>query len=187
MVAINLSPAGIGEALLGSIDAVLARSGLPADRLMLEITETALMRDQAATQDTLRALRGRGVRLAIDDFGSGYSSLSYLRMFEIDTLKLERGFLRALDSGPRHRELLRVVVMLGHTLGLLVIGEGVESEGQLAVLRDVGCDLVQGFLLGMPMPAAELRRTFGGSGLDGKTSPVANSPSIPREPVIVQA
>lgn len=184
MVAINLSPARLGVELLAAVDAVLASTGLSANRLMLEITETALMRDHAATRETLAGLRTRGVRLAIDDFGSGYSSLSYLRMFEIDVVKLDRGFLRALDDEPRHRKLLRVVVMLGHSLGLRVVAEGVETEAQLATLRAIGCDLVQGFLLGRPMPPAELRAWLAGQVPAAVEAPVTNLPYQSREPVI---
>ncbi len=185
-VAVNLSPARIGTELLASVDAVLASTGLSADRLMLEITETILMRDHPATRETLAGLRARGIRLAIDDFGSGYSSLSYLRMFEIDTLKLDRAFLQALDEEPRHRELLRVIVMLGHSLGLEVVAEGVETEAQLATLREVGCDLVQGYLLGPPQPAAEFRNALKDPAAPRAATPVANSPRPFREPVIAR-
>lgn len=138
-------PARIGSAL--------AESGLPPDRLELEITESVAMEQTSQAREILRELRHIGIHIAIDDFGTGYSSLAYLRHFPIDTLKLDRTFVRDLGQDDASA-VCEAVVQLAHDLGMKVVAEGVETPEQLRLLREQGCDFVQGFLISPPRPAA---------------------------------
>ena len=138
--------------LSDSVAAALEASGLAPNRLEIEITERVLMEDEAAVRASLESLRALGVRIALDDFGTGFSSLSYLRSLPLDKLKLDRTFTRDLVNDPQAREVARTVVRLGRVLGLIVLAEGVETEDQLSCLRVMGCDEVQGYLLGWPRP-----------------------------------
>jgi len=152
-VAVNLSARQFQrEELLADIDAVLAETGLEPGRLELEITESTLMEDSGASVDTLRALHERGVRLSIDDFGTGYSSLSYLKRFPIDTLKIDRSFIHDIPTDAEDRAIVHAVIAMARSLNLRVVAEGVESAAQLDFLHRAGCDEVQGFLLGRPVP-----------------------------------
>jgi EAL domain-containing protein (putative c-di-GMP-specific phosphodiesterase class I) len=132
---------------------VLKETGLDPSFLELEITESVVMRDVKRSAQQMERLRTLGVGLSIDDFGTGYSSLSYLRTLPIDTLKIDQSFLQEVDSVPNTMPLLRAIVALAHSLRLCVVAEGVEHERQLEALREVGCDRVQGYLIGEPMPA----------------------------------
>ena len=112
-----------------------------------------LIRNQPEVRQTLLALTGLGVKLAMDDFGTGYSSLSYLKHFPFDTLKIDREFIRHVASDPDDRALVTAAIHMGKGLGLSVVAEGVEDHAQLAFLIEQGCNVVQGYLLGMPLPA----------------------------------
>jgi diguanylate cyclase (GGDEF)-like protein len=125
-------------------------------RLVLEITETVLMQDSETTIEHLRGLRSLGALLAVDDFGTGYSSLRYLSSFPVDKLKMAQPFVEQIDDGPGLSALAQTIVDLGTNLGLRVIAEGIETAGQLSVLRGLGCELGQGFHLGPPVPAAQM-------------------------------
>jgi len=139
------------EGFVDEVACALADGGLPAGRLMLEVTESSLVGDAEA--ERLQALRRLGVRLAIDDFGTGYSSLSYLRRFPMDVLKIDRSFTRdACDDSA----LLEAIVAMGESLGLVLIPEGIEEPEQAEALRALGCRLGQGYLFGRPVPASEL-------------------------------
>jgi diguanylate cyclase (GGDEF)-like protein len=131
---------------------VLEDTGLEASALELEITESAVMKDADAALATLRSLKTLGVRLSIDDFGTGYSSLSYLRSFPIDALKVDRSFVRDVAVRGEDRAIVAAVIALGHSLGLRVIAEGVETTAHLDCLRELGCDEVQGYHVGRPVP-----------------------------------
>ena len=128
-----------------SVRRVLADTGLPADRLELEITETAVMHSADSSVTTLSELKAMGVKLAIDDFGTGYSSLAYLRRFPIDRLKIDRTFVADLESDPEAASLVASIVALGRSLGLRLVAEGVENAAQAAFLREIACERVQGF------------------------------------------
>ena len=141
----------------------LQQSGLPAKRLELEITETLLLEKSSEVLATLHALRALGVRISMDDFGTGYSSLSYLRRFPIDRIKIDQSFTREVDSSPDAAAIARAVIQLGHALGLLVIAEGVESEGQLRFLRENGCDEIQGYIYARPLDPEALRTLLASS------------------------
>lgn len=135
----------------------LTRFGIPPEALMLELTETSLMRDYQTTSRRLRALRRTGVRLAIDDFGTGYSSLSYLQEFQVDALKIDQSFVSRMSMFPRGANIVRTIIQLGQDLHLHTIAEGIESEAQLRRLEEYGCDAGQGFRLGVPAPASTLQ------------------------------
>jgi len=137
---------------------VLKETGLDSSFLELEITESVVMRDVKGSAQQMERLSTLGVGLSIDDFGTGYSSLSYLRTLPIDTLKIDQSFLQEVDSVPNTMPLLRAIVALAHSLQLCVVAEGVEYERQLEALREVGCDRVQGYLIGEPMPAEATSR-----------------------------
>lgn len=139
-----------------TIAGALADSGLPPQMLELEITESSLMAPGTETEAMLSTLKELGVKLAIDDFGTGYSSLNYLRRFPVDKLKVDQSFVRDIPGNAKGMEVCAVVINLGKALGLEVLAEGVETEIQLAHLRRLGCDSVQGYLLGRPMPAQEM-------------------------------
>jgi diguanylate cyclase (GGDEF)-like protein len=131
----------------------LSRSGVPPEALMLEITETAVMRDFQSAARRLRSLRHTGVRLSIDDFGTGYCSMAYLQEFQVDVLKIDRSFVSRMDLSPRGASIVRTIIQLGRDLQLHTIAEGIESEAQLHRLKEYGCDAGQGFLLAVPAAA----------------------------------
>ena len=153
---VNLSGRQLEDpALLGDVTAILRETGLPAARLVLEITETVLMHDTESTIERLRALRALGVRLAVDDFGTGYSSLRYLNRFPLDVLKMAKPFVDGLGSQDEDPALARAIIDLGASLGLTIVAEGIERSEQLAELRRLGCPMGQGYWFARPMPAAE--------------------------------
>ena len=134
----------------------LARAQLPPDALWLEITESVLMEEAEVTADTLYTLKQLGVHLAVDDFGTGYSSLSYLKRFPVDLLKIDRSFIDGLGTDPEDGAIVLAIVSLAQALRLEVVAEGVEHFHQLEALHRLGCDAIQGFLLGRPAPADAL-------------------------------
>lgn len=152
-VAVNVSPHQFTEdGLVESVQRALQTSGLPARRLLLEVTETSIV--QPVVEQRLTAIRRLGVRVAIDDFGSGYSSLGRLRNLPIDFIKLDRSFVRGLDAEDvRGRLIVRAAVVLAHGLGAKVVAEGIESGAQAVAAVRVGCDYLQGYLLDSPAPA----------------------------------
>ncbi len=137
------------------IRALLTRHGLPGQALELEITESTAMQDPTRTAATLRELRALGVALAIDDFGTGYSSMTYLKAFPLSSLKLDRSFVMDIEHDANDAAICRATIQLSHSLGLSVIAEGVENEAQLAYLRSLDCDLMQGYLFSKPLAADE--------------------------------
>jgi len=154
-VAVNLSPVQFKNGgLVQAVTDALDRSGLPARRLELEITETVLLQNNKATLATLHDLRDLGVRIAMDDFGTGYSSLSYLRSFPFDKIKIDQSFVRDLCAKPDSIAIIRAVTGLGTSLGMMTTAEGVETHEQLAQLRIECCTEVQGYLLSQPCPAS---------------------------------
>ena len=153
---VNLSGRQLEDpALVGEVSSILRETGLPAGRLVLEITETVLMHDTEATIERLRSLRALGVRLAVDDFGTGYSSLRYLNRFPLDVLKMAKPFVDGLATQSEDPALARAIIDLGSNLGLQIVAEGIEGADQLVQLRRLGCPLGQGFLFSRPLPAAE--------------------------------
>ncbi|HUR18487.1 MAG TPA: EAL domain-containing protein [Acidimicrobiales bacterium] len=156
-MSVNLSQKQLQQpGLVDDVSGALERSGIAPSRLTLEITESVVMEDAAATIAVLNQLRGLGMRLAIDDFGTGYSSLSYLRQLPIDVLKLDKEFVDGIASGSRDAVLPKTVVELANTLGLHMVAEGIETEEQLDSLRRWKCELGQGYLFAKPVPADAL-------------------------------
>ncbi|MCD9046412.1 putative bifunctional diguanylate cyclase/phosphodiesterase [Luteimonas sp. MHLX1A] len=129
---------------------------VPPAALALEVTESALMRDVVRAQGVLAELHDEGIRISIDDFGTGYSSMAYLQRLPTDELKIDRSFVIDIATSDRARHLVGTMVDLGHNLGLEVVAEGVEDEATLALLRDLGCDRAQGYVIGRPRPATDI-------------------------------
>ena len=156
-VAVNLSPAQFkAGGVHRAVQQALAESGLPAQRLELEITEGLILNDDAAIMSELADLKALGVSIVMDDFGTGYSSLSYLWKFPFDKIKIDRSFMRALGSEDRQVvDILRAIMSLSRALRMRVTAEGVETEFQAAFLKNLGCDEVQGYFFGRPMPIDE--------------------------------
>jgi len=153
-VSVNLSVRDLQRpGLAAAIGATLERHELPAARLQLEITEGSVMDQPERALATLQELAGVGVGLSVDDFGTGYSSLAYLQRLPVNELKIDRSFVLGLAGSSSDGEIVRSTVGLGHNLGLSIVAEGVEDERSLAFLRDVGCDIAQGFFIARPMPA----------------------------------
>ena len=160
-IAVNLSPLQFSSpSLVETVRDTLARHAVDPTRLTLEITETTAMRDADASVDILDELTRMGVRISIDDFGTGYSSLLYLKRLPATELKIDRAFVRELESNADDAAIVASIVALGRTLNLKVVAEGVETPGQQQQLRQLGCDFYQGYLLGEPVAADRLVRTM---------------------------
>lgn len=151
-VAVNLSPLQFDGPLIETVNAALKESNLDPSRLELEITESVLLRDSPVNTAILDQLSDLGVSIALDDFGAGYSSLSYLHRFSFDRVKIDHSFIRDIARNDGSLKIVRAIVMLAHSLGLKVTAEGVESDEQLAAVRGEGCDSVQGYYTGAPGP-----------------------------------
>ncbi len=154
-MAVNVAPQQLVRAdFAGVVQEVLATHGLSPATLCIEITEATLM--DSAAEPAVAALRALGVRVALDDFGTGYSSLGYLRRLPVDLIKIDRSFMRDLEQDPTARAIVAAIIDLSHAMGLVVLAEGVETAGQTRALGGLGCDLLQGFHLARPVPAAEV-------------------------------
>ncbi len=161
LVTVNLSAAQLSQdEFVPDVVDILRATGLSPTRLVLEMTETVMFHDTTTTIARLTALRDLGVRVAIDDFGTGYSSLGYLRRFPVDILKIAREFIAPADAGPDGWAFAHAIVALGRTLGLRIVAEGIEELAQLEQLRDLGCELGQGFLFARPMPGEDIADLF---------------------------
>jgi diguanylate cyclase (GGDEF)-like protein len=156
-VAVNLSARQFSDpSLLAKLTRIISASGLDPSSLELEITESTVMSDGDCAVAVLLELKSIGVQIAIDDFGTGYSSLAYLKRFPIDTLKVDRSFIRDIPGNSGDRNITQAIIVMAHSLKLKVVAEGVETEGQLKFLRTQRCDAVQGYLLYRPLPEAEV-------------------------------
>ena len=155
-VSVNLFPAQLAESLVAEVQVALAAAGLPAERLELEITETIALTHDSAGAEALAVLRSRGVNLAFDDFGTGYASLSMLRRFRIDRVKIDRSFVSGMLVNGEDAAIVRWILMLARALGLRVVAEGVEDMPQAAWLHDHGCEEAQGYLYAPALDAAAL-------------------------------
>ena len=151
-VAVNLSASQFANsALVSLVESALTTSGLPADRLELEITESVLLANSAANLSTLTRLKDMGVKVALDDFGTGYSSLSYLRSFEFDKIKIDKSFTQDVESSREALAIIRAINGIGRSLDIPTTAEGVETPAQLRRLTEEGCTHFQGYLLGRPV------------------------------------
>jgi EAL domain-containing protein (putative c-di-GMP-specific phosphodiesterase class I) len=168
-VSINLSALQLRDnGLVDALEASLRRHAIPNGVLEIEITESALMESVEANLQKLQAIRRLGVGLAIDDFGTGYSSLNYLHRFPLDKLKVDRSFVHDILDDPTDLAITRAIIGLGHTLGLKVVAEGVETVQEVDILRGADCDEFQGFFFARPMPAHELPAWLGERDADRK-------------------
>jgi EAL domain-containing protein (putative c-di-GMP-specific phosphodiesterase class I) len=162
-VAVNLSIRQFYQKdLLRSIEEALAGAGLAPDALELEITESIAMSRIDVVERVLAGIRALGVELSIDDFGTGYSSLAYLKRFPVQCLKIDRAFIRDLGQDADSAAIVRAIVALGHGLNMRIVAEGVETEVQLAMLRELGCDEFQGYLFARPLDAPAVTALLGG-------------------------
>ena len=156
-MAVNLSPRQfVDEHLLQDVDEALAASGMSPVLLQLEVTESMMMRNVGRALKVLDAIQSRGIRLAIDDFGTGYSSMSLMKHFPIDTIKIDRSFVRDLPQDSEDQAIAQAIISMGKALGMTVVAEGVENAEQEAFLRTHGCDEMQGFLISKPVPARQM-------------------------------
>ncbi|MHB1101951.1 MAG: PAS-domain containing protein [Devosia sp.] len=161
-IAVNLSPVQFrNRGLVDHVISALHEAGLAASRLELEITESLLLADTELTLQTLHRLRALGVRISMDDFGTGYSSLSYLRSFPFDKIKIDRSFMKGLTPQEDSMAIIKAVVGLGRSLGMSTTAEGIETEEQLAAIREQGCDEAQGYLFSPPLPATGVDALLG--------------------------
>jgi len=161
VVSVNVSRAELaqGPRLLNSVREALAAARLPPDSLQLEVTEREVMRDPAASLALMHQLREIGVRLAMDDFGTGTSSLGCLREYPFDVIKIDRSFINGLSAGPDTLAVIHATITLVENLGKCSVGEGVETAEQLAILQSLGCHYAQGYFLGRPMAEVDVVET----------------------------
>lgn len=165
-VSVNISARQFSDGQLGTrIATILRETGLSPACLELELTESILMREVNEALQILASLKNLGLSIAVDDFGTGYSSLNYLKQFPIDVLKIDRTFVDGLPSGEQDAQIARAIIAMAHSLNLAVIAEGVETHEQLDFLREHGCDEVQGYLFGRPMPASRFEAQFSNDAL----------------------
>jgi diguanylate cyclase (GGDEF)-like protein len=174
-MAVNLSPRQFAdEQLLHDVDEAIAASGMSPVLLQLEVTESMVMRNVTRAVRVLDAIQSRGIRLAIDDFGTGYSSMSLMKQFPIDTIKIDRSFVRDLPRDSEDQAIAQAIISMGKALGMTVVAEGVETAEQHAFLRDHRCDEIQGFLFSKPLPPRELEKLL-------RTEPLLASPPLQPE------
>ena len=175
-VAVNLSPRCLLDVdLVDLVRGLLAEHDLPADLLRLEMTETAVMTNPALAMSTLTGLHELGIRLSIDDYGTGYSSMAYLNRLPVDELKVDRSFVLNMLDNDNDAVLVRSAIDLGHNLGLTVVAEGVEKAEHVAALRAFGCDIAQGYHYARPMPPEEVAAWLRTSGIDAVREPAGVS------------
>jgi diguanylate cyclase (GGDEF)-like protein len=156
-VAVNVSARSLTRgSFADDVIRILDETGVPAERLIVEVTETALLADPHRATKVLERLSGTGISISIDDFGQGHTSLAYLSVLPVKELKIDRSFVADMLENDAHESIVRSIIDLGHNLSLRVVGEGIENTEVLAALRNGGCDIAQGFLLARPMPAASL-------------------------------
>ncbi|MEU8663185.1 putative bifunctional diguanylate cyclase/phosphodiesterase, partial [Actinoplanes philippinensis] len=156
-VAVNISTRSLLDASFPSrVAALLRQTGVPGDLLGIEVTEYSIMSDPNTAIDALHRLRALGVKISVDDYGTGYSSMTYLRLLPLDELKIDRSFVKDMSTDRGARALVASTVELGHNLGLTVVAEGIEDEPTLTALAEIGCDLAQGYYLAKPMPAGDV-------------------------------
>ena len=161
-ISINVSAWQLADpAFVTLVERALASNGLDGHRLELELTERVLIDDGGQVSAVLRRLRALGVSISLDDFGTGYSSLSYLTRFQLNTLKIDRAFVMDIEHSERSNSLVNAIIAMGHSLGLQLVAEGVETAGQAAILENMGCHYLQGYHFSRPIPADELLRFAG--------------------------
>jgi EAL domain-containing protein (putative c-di-GMP-specific phosphodiesterase class I) len=184
-ISVNITAKQFGEPnLTAEIGAILQETGTDPHCVDLEITENVAMADAERSATVLSDLKALGVRLSIDDFGTGYSSLCRLQHFPVDALKIDRTFVSHMDSDLETREIVRVIVMLAHNLGLRVVAEGIEKEEQADMLRHFGCEMGQGYLFSKPVDAAAIEQIL--AKYKG-VAPIPEGTSLPQAPLLRNA
>jgi len=186
-VAVNLSPRQFQKPdLPETVLAILAETGLSPDRLELEVTESIIINDMARAVGILRRLKSYGIRISMDDFGTGYASLATLQAFPFDKLKIDRSFVAQLGTGPQAAVIVRAVLSLGRSLGMGVVAEGVETHAQMKFLTEEACGEMQGYLFGRPRPITDYAAAVGGpAGASGASG--ASGATAPAEPAFAAA
>ena len=160
-ISINISPVQFQSAgLIDQVFQALEQSGLAPERLILEITESVLLKQKAATLEKLEKLQSKGIRIAMDDFGTGYSSLSYLQSFPFDKIKIDRAFIKNIDNDRSSANIVRAIAAMAEGMNISTTAEGVETAHQLRRIRNEGCSEIQGFLISKPLSATEIERRF---------------------------
>ena len=148
----------IKDNFVDEVESVLKKNGVPPKQLELEITESIMIDSEGPAITNIKALKEMGIRIAIDDFGTGYSSLSYLNRIPADLLKIDKSFIDKMNSSDSSKQYVASIISIGHIMNFDVISEGVEGDDQLSTLRDIGCDLIQGFIWGHPMSPEEAEK-----------------------------
>jgi EAL domain-containing protein (putative c-di-GMP-specific phosphodiesterase class I) len=166
-VGVNVSARQVTPALVELVTACIGEAGIPPAALLLEMTESVLLARTDEAIDVLRALKRLGVRIAIDDFGTGFSSLSNLARFPVDVLKIDKGFVDAVDGGGERADLVRTIIGLGRSLRVATIAEGIERRQQCHTLREMGCEFGQGYLFSRPLPANGVTALLQGTAVAG--------------------
>ncbi|QLF70961.1 EAL domain-containing protein [Peteryoungia desertarenae] len=181
-IAVNVAPKQLANVSLPArVAEVLEQTGLPAERLELEITESGIIGDQQHALQLIRQLKALGVKIAMDDYGTGYSSLSTLQLFPFDKIKIDRGFIDGVVSNRQSAAIVRSTLILASSLDIPVLAEGVENEEHLEFLRSEGCEEVQGYLYGKPQPISELAELVNGSDLVGAPEQPGEGPEAPAD------
>ena len=158
-IAVNLSARQLREeSFIPIVKRILKETGVSPDGLEIEITESMLMSDHEKAVKALGELHDMGIHIAMDDFGTGYSSLSYLKRFPIDTIKIDQSFVADIATNPDDAVIIKTIINMGQNLNRRIVAEGVENEGQLAILSEYNCDEIQGYLLSPPLPEDEFTR-----------------------------
>src|SRR5690606_21790090 len=153
---VNLSARHLSDAaFMDELVGMVADRGMPPERLELEITETALMDDPERVLTVLASVAGHGIRLAMDDFGTGFSSLAYLKHLNLHTLKIDRCFIRDIEHNVSDRKIVESTLLMAHSLDLMVVAEGIENDAQAELLTELGCEIGQGYAFAKPMAAEE--------------------------------
>jgi EAL domain-containing protein (putative c-di-GMP-specific phosphodiesterase class I) len=157
-VAVNVSPVQLqNDRLAERVLGILAETGLPAQSLEIEITEGVLLQNSPQMQETIRTLRNAGVGIALDDFGTGYASISYLRSYAVDKLKVDRSYVQLVSTDRAMNHIVRLIVETGRALGMAVTAEGIETQDQRRLLTEMGCTYLQGYLFARPLAPEDMR------------------------------
>jgi diguanylate cyclase (GGDEF)-like protein/PAS domain S-box-containing protein len=184
-VAVNLSGRQLNEDFPELVSRILSETGLEAENLELELTETVLLDSMESASAVLQDVARQGVGIAIDDFGTGYSSISYLRKMTADVIKLDQLFVADVDKDTRAAALVKGMISLAHDLGITILAEGVECAEHLEFLRAKGCDFVQGYFTGLPLPAERFRQLLAEDRALASPAPAGTDPALDRAPVAV--
>jgi EAL domain-containing protein (putative c-di-GMP-specific phosphodiesterase class I) len=179
-IAVNISPQQLRRpGLHRTVDEALRKFGVPGNTLEIELTESTALENVARVRHELDQLKALGAVLTLDDFGTGHSSLAYLKQFAMDKLKIDQTFVQGLPDNPLDASISRGILAMGRDLGLRVAAEGVETTQQAVFLRDLGCDELQGYLMGEPAPAAAAERYFDALDAGGNGRPAAVAAPLP--------